>query len=84
MRSRMMRKDLGFTCIAILFLDSLSARQRPRSAPQTPFSIQPLPFAEGNRLVQLKQTQPGVGIDNLGFLSRKSRTTASEITASPQ
>ena len=29
--------------------------------------IQPLPFAEGNRLVQLQQAQPAVGIDQLAF-----------------
>ena len=64
---RMMRKDLGFTCVAVLILGlAIGAATAAFSAANT-ILIQPLPFAEGNRLVQLKQTQPRVGVDNLGF-----------------
>src|SRR5580704_4032850 len=64
---RMMRKDLGFTCTAILILGLAIGAATAAFSAANAILIQPLPFAEGNRLVQLKQTQPGVGIDNLGF-----------------
>ncbi len=64
---RMMRKDLGFTCTAILILGLAIGAATAAFSAANAILIQPLPFAEGNRLVQLKQTQPRVGIDNLGF-----------------
>jgi putative ABC transport system permease protein len=64
---RMMRKDLGFTCTAILILGLAIGAATAAFSAANAILIQPLPFVEGNRLVQLKQTQPGVGIDNLAF-----------------
>src|SRR5580698_9067936 len=64
---RMMRKDLGFTCVAILILGLAIGAATAAFSAANSILIQPLPFAEGNRLVQLKQAQPGVGIDNLAF-----------------
>jgi predicted permease len=64
---RMMRKDLGFTCVAILILGLAIGAATAAFSAANAILIQPLPFAEGNRLVQLKQAQPAVGIDNLGF-----------------
>ena len=64
---RMMRKDLGFTCVAILILGLAIGAATAAFSAANAILIQPLPFAEGNRLVQLKQAQPVVGIDNLAF-----------------
>lgn len=64
---RMMRKDLGFTCVAILILGLAIGAATAAFNAANAILIQPLPFAEGNRLVQLKQAQPGVGIDSLAF-----------------
>ena len=64
---RMMRKDLGFTCVAILILGLAIGAATAAFSAANAILIQPLPFADGDRLVQLKQTQPAVGIDDLAF-----------------
>ena len=64
---RMMRKDLSFTCVAILILGLAIGAATAAFSAANAILIQPLPFADGNRLVQLKQTQPAVGVDNLSF-----------------
>jgi putative ABC transport system permease protein len=64
---RMMRKDLGFTMVAVVILGlAIGAGTAAFSAANT-ILIQPLPFAGGNRLVQLQQMQPAVGVDRLKF-----------------
>ncbi|HKD86568.1 MAG TPA: ABC transporter permease [Terriglobales bacterium] len=64
---RMMRKDLSFTFIAILVLGLAIGAATAAFSAADAILIRPLPFAEGNRLVQLKQLEPAVGVDNMGF-----------------
>jgi predicted permease len=64
---RMMRKDLSFTCVIVAVLAlAIGAGTLAFSAADA-ILIQPLPFADGNRLVELKQLQPAVHVDNLPF-----------------
>lgn len=64
---RMMRKDLGFTFVAIVILGLAIGASTAAFSAANAILIQPLPFANGNGLVQLKQVQPAVGIQNLQF-----------------
>ncbi len=64
---RMMRKDPGFTLVSIVILGLAIGAGTAAFSATNAILIQPLPFTEGNRLVQLKQAQPRVGIDNLAF-----------------
>ena len=64
---RMMRKDLGFTCVAILILGLAIGAGTAAFSAANAILIRPLPFAGGNGLVQLKQVQPALGIDNQPF-----------------
>ncbi len=64
---RMMRKDLGFTIVAITILGLAIGASIAAFSAANAILIRPLPFANGNRLVQLRQLQPGAGLDNLPF-----------------
>jgi predicted permease len=64
---RMMRKDLGFTFVAIVILGLAIGAGTAAFSAANAILIRPLPFANGNGLVQLKQVQPSVGIENLQF-----------------
>jgi putative ABC transport system permease protein len=64
---RMMRKDLGFTFVAILILGLAIGATTAAFSAANAILIRPLPFANGNGLVQLKQIQPAVSIQNLPF-----------------
>jgi putative ABC transport system permease protein len=64
---RMMRKDLGFTFVAIVILGLAIGAGTAAFSAANAILIRPLPFANGNGLVQLKQVQPAVGIQNLQF-----------------
>jgi len=64
---RMMRKDLGFTLVAVVILGLAIGAGTAAFSAANAILIQPLPFADGNRLVQLHQQQPAVGVDRLPF-----------------
>ena len=64
---RMMRKDLGFTLVAVVILGLAIGAGTAAFSAANAILIQPLPFADGNRLVQLHQQQPAVGVDQLPF-----------------
>jgi len=64
---RMMRKDLSFTFVAIVILGLAIGACTAAFSAANAILIQPLPFAIGNRLVQLKQVQPTAGMGNLPF-----------------
>ncbi len=64
---RMMRKDLGFTFIAIVILGLAIGAGTAAFSAANAILIRPLPFAGGNGLVELKQSQPAVGLNDLPF-----------------
>lgn len=64
---RMMRKDLGFTVLSILILGLAIGACTAAFSAANAILIQPLPFAIGNRLVQLQQVQPAAGMGKLPF-----------------
>ena len=64
---RMMRKDLPFTIIIVAVLALAIGAGTVAFSAANAILIQPLPFADGNRLVELKQLQPAVRVDNLPF-----------------
>ena len=64
---RMMRKDLSFTLVAILVLGLAIGAATAAFSAANAILIQPLPFAEGNRLVQLKQLEPAAGDKDMPF-----------------
>ncbi|MGC2110908.1 MAG: ABC transporter permease [Candidatus Korobacteraceae bacterium] len=64
---RMMRKELGFTIVAVTILGLAIGASTAAFSAANAILLRPLPFATGNGLVQLKQLQPAVGIDNLTF-----------------
>ncbi len=64
---RMMRKDRSFTLVIVVVLALAIGAGTVAFSAANAILIQPLPFADGNRLVELKQQQPGVGVDDLPF-----------------
>jgi predicted permease len=64
---RMIRKDLGFTLLAILILGLAIGACTAAFSAASAILIQPLPFAIGNRLVQLYQVQPAAGMGKMLF-----------------
>ena len=64
---RMMSKDLGFSIVAIIILAMAIGGATAAFSAANAILLKPLPFEDGSRLVQLKQLQPGVGVDNMTF-----------------
>jgi predicted permease len=61
---RLMRKDLGFTLIAVLVLGLAIGACTAAFSAANAILIQPLPFSDGNRIVQLHASRPGIGAEH--------------------
>jgi len=64
---RMMRKNIGYTISAILILGMGIGVNTSIFSVVNSVLLKPLPYAQGDRLVSLRQPEPKLGIDDIGF-----------------
>jgi hypothetical protein len=64
---RMMRKNAGYTAAAVIILGLGIGVNTSIFSVVNSVLLQPLPYAQGNQLVVLRQPEPKLGIDDIGF-----------------
>ncbi|HUI57689.1 MAG TPA: ABC transporter permease [Bryobacteraceae bacterium] len=64
---RMMRKNIGYTVSAIVILGLGIGVNTSIFSVVNSVLLKPLPYAQGDRLVSLRQPEPKLGIDDIGF-----------------